>query len=313
LKADEKFLLRIILRAQHDFKTDASRVFIVGMGGAFCLAQDFAQKHAALVRAAVPWHRVTPLGGIARHPAQRLDSLVAGNPGRKQKATVGMMASMTYDTEHKRLDSARLWRRHASLLLHLGRWQQASGSRTDFDTQTLTDLANYHFMFGLKVGYAFTAKWSAFVEGDFLIIPKERKINNLSWGGGQGIRVNASGKGGVVIPYGAGVLYTIPVRRIRPFVSVSVGSTFLYIGGGTASGGPGSIDKTIYKRKESILRYAVATGVDLPVSRVTSVQLSAQYTFSPEIEPPLASVDRFQGLNLFFGLLFNLGKHEDNL
>jgi hypothetical protein len=312
LKADENFLLRIILRAQHDFKTDASRVFIVGMGGAFYFARFFAQKHPALVRAAFQWNRSVPVGNALAGAARQLDSLVAGNPGRKQPVAEGTLSSMEA-AEQKRLDSAGRWRRHAMLLVHLGRWQQAAGSRTDFDTKTLTDLAKYHFMFGLMVGYSFTEKWSAFVEGDFLIIPKERTINNVSGGGGQSIKVNASGKGGVVIPYGAGIRYTILVRSIRPFVSGSIGSTFLFIGGGTASGGPGSIDKTIYKRKESILRYASAAGVDLPVSRITSIQISAQYTFSPKIEPPLASVDRFQGFNLFFGLLFNLGKHEGDL
>ncbi|MBL0745883.1 hypothetical protein [Chryseolinea lacunae] len=63
LRWDENFLLKIIFQVQQNFRTDISRVFILGMGNAFFLAEAFQRKHPALVRAAAPWEYPTNHAG----------------------------------------------------------------------------------------------------------------------------------------------------------------------------------------------------------------------------------------------------------
>jgi hypothetical protein len=304
LKADEKFLLRLIFQIQNNFRTDPSRVFITGMGSSFCLADAFAKKHPSLIRAAVPWEHSSSRSSSIPERSSSFDSLVSHNPGIAQPKGDTVKFAFDQNTKEEKLPYAN----HTTLAFHLGRWQQAKSARTDFDTQTMTDLSQYHFQFGLEVGYYFTERWSAFLNSDFMIIPKERKVNSISWGGGQGVNVRASGKGGIVIPYGMGIRYTIPRGNFRPFFSALLGSTFLFVGGGKASGGSGGVTKDIVKRKVSVFRAALGTGFDLCLSQTVSLQFTAQYAFSPKISPPLGSVNRFQGLSIMAGLLFILNR-----
>jgi hypothetical protein len=197
LNADERFLLRLIFQIQNNFRTDPSRVFIIGMGEAFCLADVFTKRHPALIRAAVRWNNKSPLKQIIPEPAHQFDSLVRTNPGvEKPKRDTGHFA---FEQPKKENDS---YAHHTTLTFRAGRWQQAQSSRTEFDTVTFTDLSEYHFQFGFEVGYYVTERLTVFVSSDFMIIPKEQNINSISWGGGQGVQVDANGKGGIVIPYG---------------------------------------------------------------------------------------------------------------
>lgn len=303
LKADEKFLLRIIFEVRNNFRTDPSRVFIIGIGSAFCLADDFAKKHPSLIRAAVPWN-YSSRGSSLQQRASSFDSLISHHPG----VAIPKSDTVKFAFDQNEKEEKLAYASHTTLAFHLGRWQQAKSTHTDFDTQTMTDLSKYHFQFGLEVGYHFTERWSAFVNSDFMIIPKERTVNSISWGGGQGVNVNASGKGGIVIPYGMGVRYTIPRGNFRPFFAALLGATFLFIGGGTASGGAGGMNTDIVKRKVSVFRYSPGTGFDLRISRTVSLQCTGQYAFSLKIAPQLASINRFQGLSLMTGLLFILSK-----
>ncbi len=302
---DEAFLMKLIFQVQNNFRTDPTRVFIIGMGDASCLADRFSKKHPALVRATANWSRNSLRPETMPERTRQFDSLIFRNPaspaGREAAESFSFRKDNETPTEFSYAD-------RTTLSFHIGRWDQSRRSRKGPDTVTLTDLGEYHFMFGFAAGYYFNKHWSFFIGSDFLIIPKERTINGISWGGGQGVRVNVSGKGGIVVPYGIGLRYSFPRRVVMPFLSAGIGSTFMFIGGGSASGGPGNINKSIVKRKENLLRYSADTGCDIRLSPNTFFQLKAGYTFSSIIEPELASVDRFEGLSFSIGLLFILGK-----
>lgn len=304
LKADEDFLLRLIFQIQNSFRTDPSRVFIIGMGSSFCLADAFAKKHSSLIRTAIHWNNPSARSSVIAERAPSFDSLVSHNPG----IAIPKNDTIQFAFEQNRAEEKVPYAKHSTLAVHVGRWHQAKATRTDFDSLTMTDLSEYHFQFGVEFGYHFSERWSAFVGSDFTIIPKKREVNNISWGGGQGVNVQASGKGGIVIPYGLGVRYTSPRENFRPFVTTSLGSTFFFIGGGKATGVPGGLNKEMVKRNENVFRYTLGTGFDLRVSPMTSLQLTTQYAFSSKIEPPLASVNRFQGLSFMIGLLFILNR-----
>lgn len=303
VNADEKFLVRLIFHIQNNFRTDPSRVFIIGTGYSFCLADHFAKANRAIVCAAAAWKPwpVLPHSSIM-HERLPFDSLV-----RRHPAIAVTRNDSTGFVEHPKIQK-EAYAGHTTLAFHLGRWQQAKSSHVSFDSLTLTDLAEYHFLFGLEVSYHFTERWSVFAMGDFIIIPKKREITSIAWGGGYGVKVKASGEGGIVIPYGLGARYTISRENFRPFVYASVGATFLHIGGGQATGGSGGINRKIEERKESVFRYGSGIGFDLRASSMTSMQLTAHYTFSSKIEPSLASVDRFQGASFLAGLLFILNR-----
>ncbi len=305
LKADQQFIMKMIFHMQGNFKIDRSRIFLVGVGSSYCLAKEFSVAHPSLIRATIPWNAVHSYTHIQSKLAHPLDSLSLNHPSHEPKVLSNPEASNS-DFEDWREWNEERYGHRTWLELHMGRWQQATGSRTDFDTLTLTDLSKYHLMFGFEVRYHINTHWSVHVGSDFMIIPKERKINSISWGSG-GLNVDATGKGGLVMPYGAGVRYSLD-KKLRPHFSAAVGSTFMFIGGGKASGGLGSINKSIYKRKESLFRYALGTGFELPLSKGAAFQLSAQYSFSSQLNPPLASVDRFEGFSIFFGLQFLLNK-----
>ncbi|MBS1507237.1 MAG: hypothetical protein JSS79_11380 [Bacteroidetes bacterium] len=295
---DESFLMRLIFQIHHNFNTDASRVFIVGMGTGICFAERFASRHPALVRSAVSWTPRTPPPGVGPGPPKEVDSLVITNPAVKSEIPTGteQKSRMDYDPTGKTI-----------LTFLFGSWNQSSASRTEPDTLTLTDLSKYHFKFGFDIAYHLSKRLSVFIESDFMIIRKERQIKSLAWTG-NGIHVTATGKGGIVIPYGAGVRYFMSYGRVSPFLFASAGSTFMFIGGGSASGGFGSINKKITKRKENVFRYSVGAGVDVRFSSTVSFQARSSYSFSTMIEPPLASVDRFEGISISAGLSFTTGR-----
>lgn len=307
LKMDTDFLLKIIFEIQNNFLTDPSRVFFVGMGSSFCLADYFAKKHSALVRAAVRWNytnnSLPPV--LLTEPTRQLDSVVVRNPLVSHHAMPP--ERFAFEPPQERYTP---YLDHSTLNFHIARWQQSSASRTEFDSVTMTDLSQYHFMFGFQYAYHFTERLSAHVETDFMIIPKEREINGISWGGGQGVKVTARGNGGIIVPYGVGMRYSIPREKFRPFLSGSIGGTFMFVGGGTAIGGTGGINKMINKRKKNVLRYSFGPGFYWRIAKAVSLQVLVQYTSSSNMEPAIASVKRFEGLSFQSGLLFLLGKQE---
>lgn len=300
---DVSFISKLIREINNSYKTDPTRVFMVGMGASNCMVNDFVSRYPKLVRGRAQWNyqRTVSPGQVFPEPARQLDSLSLANPSTHVetiKPAHAMISSRNYMPYEKKMD----------IFFHVGRWQQSPGKRTDFDSLTLVDLAKYHLMFGVQLEYNFTPSIATFIETELMIIPKEQNINSISWGGGQGVNVKASGKGGIVIPYGIGFKYSFEKNKIRPFLSASGGRTYIYLGGGKASGGIGSISKTITKRKESPWRYTFGGGLDARMAPQVSFRFYTGYCFGSSLEPPMGSITNFEGLSIQLGLVFILSK-----
>lgn len=302
---DQKFLLKLLFQVQNNFKTDLSRTFLIGMGDAFCIAQDFASTHPALVRSAVQWDFRKDLVDakvIVPEPARKLDSLVSHNPSTGKDPEQKKLPLELNNVEYKS------YKKHISFAITLGRWQQAGSSRTEFDTTTFVDISKSHFILGIQIEYNLTERLSAFGDINIITIPKDQSINTITIGSG-GIQATGSGHGGIVIPYGAGIRYAFPHGIFRPFVMAAMGVTYIHAEGGTGSGGPFSgITQVITKKIENVLTYRLGTGFDYRLSGTVSFRLSGSYFTSNKIEQPIGSINAFRGLSIMTGLAFVLGK-----
>jgi len=302
---DQKFLLRLVFHVQNNFKTDLSRTFLIGMGDAFCAVQDFVKKHPTIVRSAVRWDYKKELleaKEIIPEPGWKLDSLVRHNP---PKGNYLQNKKFPFEQEEK---IYKPYRRHLSFGFNLGRWQQAMGSRTEFDTVTFVDISERHFIFGVQVEYNITERISAFTDVNFMIIPKEESINSISIGP-NGVQASGSGHGGIVIPYGAGIRYVFLCKDFRPFITVAFGHTYLHTEGGTGSGSLlGGTTQETTKKTENIFTYRLGVGFDYRLSEDVSFRSSASYFMSNNINPAVGSIDTFQGLSILAGLNFIFGK-----
>jgi len=300
---DQKFLWQVISQTQRDFKTDPSRVFIIGVGEAYCVAEEFIKRYPGIVRAAIRWnHRKGQIttGQITASPVPTLDSIIKRNP--PQSAPVPRASAIRANNQQK------LYKQHVSLGITLGRWQQAEGSRTEFDSETFIDIAQHHFTFGIVIEYNFTEKISVYTDAHFIIIPKEQNIQSIIIGPG-GIQASGNGHGGIVIPYVAGMRYAFLLDNLRPFITVATGYTYIYLAGGTGSGslqGGGTLDIT--RKVENVFTYHFGTGVDYRFSPGTSLRLSATYAMSNKIDPPAGSINSYQGTSILAGLTFILAK-----
>lgn len=302
---DQKFLLKLLFQVQNNFRTDISRTFIIGMGDAFCVAQNFAKINPTLLRSAVQWKyqkNLVEAKVIVPDPATKLDSLVSHNPSTAKTIQQGKLSLEQNKAEYKP------YKKHVSFAITLGRWQQAGSSRTEFDTTTFVDIAKSHFIIGIQVEYNFTEWLSAFTDVNIITIPKDQSINTITIGSG-GIQVSGSGHGGIVIPYGAGLRYVFPQGYFRPFITAAMGLTYVHAEGGTGSGGPfGGITQKITRKIVNVPTYRLGTGFDYRVSEAVSFRISASYFMSNRIEPEVGSINAFRGLSIMTGLSFLLGK-----
>lgn len=80
---DQRFLSTIMLQVQQNFRVDNARIFIVGMGISYCLAENYLHNHPGQVRAAIQWNYRKDLFRymtITPDPAQQADSLTNDKP-----------------------------------------------------------------------------------------------------------------------------------------------------------------------------------------------------------------------------------------
>lgn len=302
---DKKFLLKLLFQVQNNFRTDLSRTFLIGMGDAFCVAQDFGSTHPAIIRSVVQWNYKKDLVEakvIVPEPAKKLDSLMSHNP------------STAKVPEHRKLpieqnkDDYKSYKQHISFAITLGRWQQAESSRTEFDTATFVDIAKSHFIIGIQVEYNFTERLSAFADANIVSIPKDQSISTITIGP-NGVQATGSGHGGIVIPYGTGMRYAFPHGNFRPFVAAAMGFTYIHAEGGTGSGGPfKGVTQNITKKIETVFTYRLCSGFDYRMSGTVSFRISTSYFMSNRIDPEAGSINAFRGLSIMTGLAFVLGK-----
>ncbi len=207
-------------------------------------------------------------------------------------------------------DVSKPYHKRFSIGINAGRWQQSQRSQVGPDNLTFVNVADYHFKMGAQLEYHYTEALSFYLDVNTIIIPKEENIQGISWRLGQGIRLNATGKGGIIVPYGLGVRYAWTFNRLRPFVTSTVGATYFYLGGGTVSIAifNSTDEENIVRQQKHVLQWNVGGGFDYRFSPVFSSRLASQYWLSSPLSPPIGAVDAFQGLSFTLGLVFLMGR-----
>jgi hypothetical protein len=268
---------------------DTSRTYLVK-------AKDLQQKLPSLFRTSLLWNEQMS----ETQNLQNIESMITSHPPTTPPKTVMLSPLVVVKPYQHR------WGLH----FNVGGWQQDMTQVSTLDTITYINLADYHTLIGLQTEYNLNDTWSAFVEVNWLFVPKEKEIKNIQIGGGSGISVDAQGKGGAVFPYHLGLRCT-PVKNevFRLHFSSFVGQTLLFLGGGKAGiKGGNRVQKQIQKRQDTPFSYGVGAGFDIRISPITAIRVNANYHFSEKVNNDMGSIKRFQGLMWNVGLLFLIGK-----
>lgn len=188
-----------------------------------------------------------------------------------------------------------------------GRWQMFSHVRAD--STGILDISDYHRMLNLNMGYNFRENIAITWSLSMLIIPKEKKIDSLSWTPGSGlggIRAKAHGKGGIAIPFNLGVQRCFLTGLTRPYVAGGLGFTYMYIGEGSANVVGGDRDKDIRKESRITPSWNIAAGVQHRMGRVVTLNLGLDIYGSAPLRSEIGSIRQFAGWYLSGGLQFIL-------
>lgn len=188
-----------------------------------------------------------------------------------------------------------------------GRWQIFPHALAD--STGMLDISDYHRMLNLNMGYNFHENTAITWSLGMLIIPKEKKIDSLSWTPGSGlggIRAKAHGSGGVVIPFTLGVRHSFLTGLTRPYVAGGLGFTYMYIGEGSASVVGGDRDKDIRKESRITPSWNITAGVQHRMGRVVTLSLGLDIYGSARLRSEIGSIKQFSGWYLSGGLQFIL-------
>lgn len=188
-----------------------------------------------------------------------------------------------------------------------GRWQLFPHARAD--STGILDIGDYHRMLNINMGYNFWENTSITWTLGVLIIPKEKKIDSLSWTPGSGIggiRAQAHGKGGVLIPFTLGVRRSFLSRLTRPYVAGGLGFTYMLIGEGSAKVVGRERDKDIREISNISPTWNIAAGVQHRMGRVVLLNLGLNVYGSAPLGSEIGSITQFSGWYLSGGLQFIL-------
>lgn len=188
-----------------------------------------------------------------------------------------------------------------------GRWQTFPNAMAD--SAGILDIGDYHRMLDLNMGYNFRENTAITWSLGMLFIPKEKKIDSLSWTPGSGlggIRAKAHGSGGVMIPFTLGVRHSFLTGLTRPYVAGGLGFTYMYIGEGSAKVIGGDRDKDIRKESRITPSWNIATGLQHRMGRVVILNLGLDIYGSALFRSEIGSIKQFSGWYLSGGLQFIL-------
>lgn len=211
------------------------------------------------------------------------------------------------EIEQEEIQFLKVMKNKLTLGVGFGRWQMFSHVRAD--STGILDISDYHRMLNLNMGYNFRENTAITWSLGMLFIPKEKKIDSLSWTPGSGlggVRAKAHGKGGVVIPFTLGIRRSFLKGLTRPYVSGGLGFTYMFIGEGSASVVGGDRDKDIRKESRITPSWKIAAGVQHRMGRVITLNLGLDIYGSAPLRSELGSIKQFSGWYLSGGLQFIL-------
>lgn len=224
-------------------------------------------------------------------------------PGVSQEIKYKSWAEM----EQEETRSLREMRNKLTLGANFGRWQMLPWARTASDG--ILDISDYHRMLNFNMGYNFRENTAITWSLGMLFIPREKKIDSLSWTPGSGlggIRAKAHGKGGIVIPFTIAMRRSFLTGLTRPYISGGLGFTYMFIGEGSARVAGGDHEKDIRKESRVTPSWTIATGVQHRMGRAVRLNLGIDLYGSAPLNPIIGSIKQFSGWYLSAGLQFIL-------
>lgn len=119
------------------------------------------------------------------------------------------------------------------------------------DTLTYTDFSKNKSFWSLEGGYFINDKFQIPISIDFLFLPKKQEFSSVTLNGPNGIQVEGTGSGGLMIKTGVGLKYFLNKGLTRPYVGFEMGNIKAI-----AKGGDGGFSSSSgqYQRTEELKR-----------------------------------------------------------
>jgi len=198
--------------------------------------------------------------------------------------------------------------------LHYGRVQMFPTAISS--NSSMVKISDYHKQWSLTFEYYPWENTAFQVTTGLQYIPKEKKIDSLSWTpdtGLGGIRAGAHGKGGAVIPVNLAIKKSFFHGLTRPYISGGLGFLYIIIGEGTATVDEGEKNKNISRQSQVTFSWKVGTGVQHRMGKVVRLDLGLDFFGSPRLSLVIGSMDHLSGWYLSAGLNFILNPNRKKI
>lgn len=213
----------------------------------------------------------------------------------------------TDELEKERMEKLKILKNTLAFGLHYGRVQMFPSA--------ISSNSNYHKQWGLIFEYYSWENMAFQVSTGLQYIPKEKRIDSLSWTPGAGlggIRAGPHGKGGAVIPVNLGIKKSLFHGLTRPYISGGLGFTYIIVGEGTATVDEGEKNKNINRQSQVTISWKIGTGVQHRMGKVVRLDFGLDFFGSPLLSPVIGSMDHLSGWYLSAGLNFILNPNRKN-
>ncbi len=181
--------------------------------------------------------------------------------------------------------------------------------KTAFDTTTLVDFTRFKTLWNLNAGYYFTNCFFSNIDFAFIYSGKQKNIDGIDWGNGNGVSIRGSGYAGAILRYGVGIGW-LPYNknRLNILLNIEAGRLKAIAGGGVATriiggGGSGAGSTSIVKENEKSIYYNLKTGIQYRLGNSAYFTSNFQYTIS-SFKQPIGSVSAFTGWSYNLGIGF---------
>lgn len=218
---------------------------------------------------------------------------------------IEMEEAETLKEQHLRVKGYGDKRKTVYLSFTAGSHHISNSYKEEFDTTTLVDFTKFKTLWNFRSGYVITKWLSIGADVAFIYSGKQKKIDSLDWGNGNGISLQGSGYAGAMIRYGLNLsLILYAKNRWSTFAGMDIGNINAFAGGGHVSKTAGSAKTTsIVKSKQQTTYFNILAGANYQLGDLVYISGNMQYHTS-EFKKKIGSVSGFTGLsvNLGFGI-----------
>jgi hypothetical protein len=203
------------------------------------------------------------------------------------------------------LEKLKTVRNSMAFSLQYGHFELFPFAKTNGNSNNTIKIEDYHKLFNLLGEYYPYEHIAAQLSVGLMVIPIEKKIDGIS-SGLNGIQVNGSGKGGVILPVTLGVKRTFLDGLARPYVSVLSGFSFIKLGSGTGSGSINGIEKNINYQSEFKFCWQLGSGIQYRMGKVVRLDVGLNFYGTPDFSSSIGCISSYSGWCLWGGLNFIL-------